>query len=208
MDAEKTVVATGEVDSNTWGAWISRKRIVMSMVSFTCLIVYNLVVVRTRALDPLDLAQPQAVLGTSLVLLGLFIRSWSAGMLRKTEVLITSGPYALVRNPLYVGSFLMMFGFCLLMRDWLSFAFVAGPMALIYWFQVKSEETRLSKRFGESWSQYTRATGRFVPCNLKRTVFVKWSLNQWMKNSEYEAFIAALVALIALHWFYPATLGL
>ncbi len=199
--------SANEVDSRTFSYWISRKRIFVSFVSFTSLIVYNLFIVQTQALDPFRFRQPQALAGLSLVVIGLFIRSWSAGMLRKSEVLSVSGPYALVRNPLYVGSFLMMFGFCLLMRDWFAMAFIVGPMAIVYWFQVKREEAGLSKRFKSQWTSYVQKTGRFFPRNIDSNILAKWSLVQWKKNREYEALLLCIFGLITLHWFYSAKPG-
>ncbi len=191
-------------EENSLAAWISRKRIVVSLVGFTTLIVYNLCFAKTVAVDPLDYRKLPAVLGTGLVLLGLFIRSWSAGMLYKTHVLVTSGPYSLVRNPLYVGSFLMMLGFCFLMRDWLAAGFIVGPIGLIYWFQVKLEEERLAKKFPEMWPAYAAKTARFFPCSFDRSVFSSWSLKQWIKNREYQALLASLAGLIGLHFYYRA----
>ena len=203
MNAHEATNIT-EARSRTWTTWISQKHFNISRVSFGGLIAYNLLVARANVIDPFDFQHPQALLATILILSGLLIRSWSASLLRKVEVLVTSGPYALVRNPLYVGSFLMMFGFCLLMQDWITFAFVAGPMAFIYWFQVKSEEARLSKLFGIQWTNYVHSTGRFIPRSINQSVFMKCSLSQWMRNREYEALSASLCALLVLHWFYPA----
>ena len=55
---------------------------------------------------------PRALLiGASVSLLGLALRAWAAGHIRKNAQLATSGPYAFTRNPLYLGSFLLGLGF-------------------------------------------------------------------------------------------------
>jgi protein-S-isoprenylcysteine O-methyltransferase Ste14 len=51
--------------------------------------------------------------GGSIAFLGLIIRAWATGHLRKNDRLAVSGPYALTRNPLYFGSFLIGIGFSL-----------------------------------------------------------------------------------------------
>src|SRR3982751_6758022 len=51
------------------------------------------------------------VAGASVSILGLAIRAWAAGHIRKNAQLATSGPYAFTRNPLYLGSFLLGLGF-------------------------------------------------------------------------------------------------
>ncbi|HEU4837195.1 MAG TPA: methyltransferase, partial [Pyrinomonadaceae bacterium] len=55
---------------------------------------------------------PRALLiGASVSVLGLALRAWAAGHIRKNAQLATSGPYAFTRNPLYLGSFLLGLGF-------------------------------------------------------------------------------------------------
>src|ERR687892_1272956 len=49
--------------------------------------------------------------GAFVSVLGLAIRAWAAGHIRKNAQLATSGPYAFTRNPLYFGSFLLGLGF-------------------------------------------------------------------------------------------------
>ncbi len=49
--------------------------------------------------------------GGAIALLGLGLRAWAAGHIRKNAALATSGPYAYTRNPLYLGSFLLGVGF-------------------------------------------------------------------------------------------------
>src|ERR1044072_9508963 len=47
------------------------------------------------------------LIGASVSLLGLALRAWAAGHIRKYAQLATSGPYAFTRNPLYLGRFLL-----------------------------------------------------------------------------------------------------
>ena len=49
--------------------------------------------------------------GTGVALIGLLIRGWASGHIRKAATLATSGPYAYTRNPLYLGSLILGLGF-------------------------------------------------------------------------------------------------
>src|SRR3970040_2685623 len=61
------------------------------------------------------------VAGSALAALGILIRGWASGHLRKSEALATSGPYAYTRNPLYLGSLLLVIGFAIAGRTpWLA----------------------------------------------------------------------------------------
>lgn len=182
----------------TLGDWLSKWRIKISLLAFSLLIAFNFLVLGSRPYHPIVPICLPSVLGTSLVLFGLAIRTWAAGTLHKSQEVTTVGPYALVRNPLYVGSFLMMFGFCTLMKDWLAMAFVVGPITVLYWYQVRVEERNLSNRFHDEWHQYFGTTGRFLPRSISRSVLAHWSFRQWLKNREYQAVIATLIALAAL----------
>ncbi len=178
--------------------WVARKRIPISIVCFTTLVVINLTILDTSPSHPLAVWHWNVALGQLAILAGLAIRSWSAGTLHKHKQLTTVGPYALVRNPLYLGSFLMMYGFAFIMMDWLSLLFIAGPMTVLYYFQVKHEEKHLANAFPALWPAYTARTPRFVPYKLNTNWRCGWSMSQWLRNREYQAILGVSIGLIGL----------
>src|SRR5688500_18041734 len=54
--------------------------------------------------------------GFALVVFGEWVRMWAAGHLVKNKVLTVTGPYAYVKNPLYIGTFLCMAGFAIMAK--------------------------------------------------------------------------------------------
>src|SRR5689334_19806972 len=58
-------------------------------------------------------------LGLPLSILGLILRGWAAGHLDKDRALAQSGPYAYVRNPLYIGTLMVAAGLVLAAREWI-----------------------------------------------------------------------------------------
>src|SRR5262245_25527256 len=96
-----------------------RRRVAISLAVFAGLIGLDLFVIHSRPRNFFDVFDPLAVVALLFVVVGLMIRSWAAGTLRKQKELATTGPYAWVRHPLYFGSFLMMVGFGVLINDWL-----------------------------------------------------------------------------------------
>lgn len=186
--------------------WLSRRRIAISLVGFTTLTLFNVFAMQTVPHNPLMLTNPGSLLGLALLLSGLIVRSWSAGTLNKSRELTTFGPYALVRNPLYVGSFFMMMGFCILCRDWPTLLFVAGPMSYLYWKQVRMEEEKLSRFFPAQWSDYVQQTPRFIPRRFTPTCFSGWSLFEWRRNREYKAIAASVIGIVAIWaWHFMHT---
>ena len=80
----------------------------------------------------------------------------------RTKHLMTKGPYRLSRNPMLTGSFVYNAGACVWLWTWQALAvFVA--FVIIMLLQVRSEEKRLRKDFGEEYEAYCRQTGRFWP---------------------------------------------
>ena len=57
------------------------------------------------------------LVGLVFVLIGEALRIWAAGHLKKTKEVTTTGPYAYVKNPLYLGTLLILIGFCLMARN-------------------------------------------------------------------------------------------
>jgi protein-S-isoprenylcysteine O-methyltransferase Ste14 len=103
------------------------------------------------------------VAGTAVVAAGEVIRVWAAGHHPKHDALITSGPYAHTRNPLYLGSAVMGVGFCLLSQLWWSWLLVAGVLVAFYLPTVNEEERHLAKVFGDAYQRYIAQVPRFAP---------------------------------------------
>ncbi len=149
-----------------------------------------------------DWTNPFVVVGELLVLCGLLIRAWAAGTLKKQKQLATTGPYAVVRHPLYFGSILMMLGFAALgFAPW-SLLVIAPPLAWVYWLAMKSEERHVASLFPLEWPSYAARVPGFIPRRLVLPRLSDWSLAQWLKNSEYQAWLGAAVGLAAIKLLY------
>src|SRR5271155_5801019 len=88
-------------------------------------------------------ARPSAVsLAWSLVLVipGLLLRGYASGYVKKNDELTMTGPYAYTRNPLYLGSILMAFGFAAASRSVTITLLLALLFVLIYAPTIYSEE--------------------------------------------------------------------
>ncbi|QDV27709.1 methyltransferase family protein [Aureliella helgolandensis] len=212
MLRHKELRISTQITNNAWAAesrpaaapttlrnLIVRRRIAISLIGFGSLVAYNLAWRGTIPFSPFDLANPWVITAWAMLIIGLAIRSWSAGTLNKSRELTTTGPYSMCRNPLYVGSFLMMFAFCLLCKDLPTLLFVAGPMLWLYWQQVRFEETRLNNLFPDQWPAYTRSTPRFVPRSLPRKPLESWALSWWMTNREYQALTGVTLGLLGIY---------
>jgi len=181
--------------------WLVGRRVALSIVLIVALVGLDLLVFRNRPRDVLRMSDPLVALSEILILVGLAVRSWAAGTLRKKKQLATSGPYAWIRNPLYAGSFLMMLGFGTLMHDPLTLWIVIGPVAWLYWHAVQSEERHMAKLFPNEWPQYSATVPRFIPRRLIWPRAGEWSLAQWRHNLEYQAWVGSALALAGL-WLW------
>lgn len=111
-------------------------------------------------------------LGACIVLLGLSIRFWAAGHIKhhradrivNAPTLVTGGPYAYVRNPLYLANCLIALGFCVMSGWWPSYVIAAALVILTYGiFIIPSEEAFLQERFGDDYLKYRAKVPRFLP---------------------------------------------
>lgn len=109
--------------------------------------------------------------GGAFIILGELIRIWGvsyAGSITRTRIvsldrLVTNGPFAYVRNPLYVGNLLL----------WTGFTFLSGLLWFIpliwlwfstqYYFIIRWEELKLEEEFGEEYRAYKENTPRWIP---------------------------------------------
>ena len=130
-----------------------------------------------------------------LVAVGEMIRIWAAGHLRKNQILTTGGPYRFIRNPLYLGSFLIAIGFCLVANSIWVWLLVAAYFALCYIPVIRQEESVLREKFPGEYRFYSAAVPALYPTLLlysnPSTEFSWWQVG---RNKEYNAVLGILVA--------------
>lgn len=101
--------------------------------------------------------------GFVLIAAGVGLRIWAGGHLVKVERLTTSGPFAYLRHPLYLGSIIAGAGFCLASGLWWSWAALGFLAVPIYGWQIGAEERLLATRFGSAFARYYRSVPRLIP---------------------------------------------
>ena len=167
------------------GTWIQRWRVPLGFLCAALFILFA----RPR---PATLAA-----GAPLSLLGLLLRAWGSGHLRKNDALATSGPYAHTRNPLYLGSFIMGLGFTIASgRWWLGVLFVALFLG-IYLPVMRVESATLAKLFGEDFQEYAEAVPVFLPrITAYRTgqTSIKFDQGLYLRYREYRAALGLMIA--------------
>jgi hypothetical protein len=156
----------------------------------------------------------------ALVLPGLWLRGYASGYVKKNKELTTTGPYAWVRNPLYLGSILIAAGFAVALLSWAVALALTVMFVAIYVPVIASEERFLRATF-PGFDAYCRRVPRLIPrpfsglgpaqqaANAERGRF-SWSL--YRKHREYNALIGAIFLYISLYlslaFLRPALSGL
>jgi len=103
------------------------------------------------------------ITGLAVALLGLAIRAWASGHIRKNSVLAVTGPYAFTRNPLYLGSFILGLGASIASgRWWLALIFAVAFLS-IYLPVMRVEEGEVAEIFGNKFKQYAEKAPLFFP---------------------------------------------
>jgi len=177
--------------------WLVRRRVSLTIVLLAIAIALD-VLVGAPPRDWLRGGGLVTLASGTAILAGLLLRSWAAGTIRKWEQLATTGAYAWVRHPLYLGSILLMLGFCGLMRSPLLCLLVLSPLAGSYWLAIRREEALLARSY-PGWPAYAQRVGRFLPRQLAWRQMRGWSAAQWLHNREYCAWLgtAAVLGLLA-----------
>lgn len=141
------------------------------------------------------------IYGTVMVILGESIRIWSAGYLKKTKKVVSSGPYRFTRNPLYIGSFFILIGFMLIIRN-IYIAVVLIPLFLIvYPFTIRKEEKHLLKKFGDEFKKYMEQVPRIIPrFNTGVKGEGRFSKKLFVKNYEYQTILGEIILLIIFYF--------
>jgi protein-S-isoprenylcysteine O-methyltransferase Ste14 len=89
--------------------------------------------------------------------------NWSADVtLKEGHELITSGPYALVRHPIYTGLWVGVVGSALALGEWRGLLAVA-VVGLSLWRKLRVEEGAMRQLFGERYQAYAQRVAALIP---------------------------------------------
>lgn len=141
---------------------------------------------------------PRAILvGALVAAVGLAIRAFASGYLRKDRELATAGPYARTRNPLYFGSAILAAGFVVAGNSVWAAILVAIYFAAFYYAVMRNEEEDLRTRFGMLFNEYAARVPLFFPALTARasSTGASFSGAQYARNREYKALIGALLGV-------------
>ena len=159
-----------------------------SFVGILCLIVV------------LYLAEPDAksiFIGFFLIIGGMFFRSWSSGYINKDNELATSGPYALTRNPLYFGNFILGLGIAVAGNNVYTYIIFFVYYLLFFPFLMVIEHKRMKSKFGDDYKKWAKKCNVFFP-KIKKIKGMNFNISFYMKNKEYRVLYFSLFVIAVL----------
>ncbi len=152
------------------------------------------------------LARPSVLsleIGLPVAVVGLVLRAWAAGHLEKNTCLATTGPYAWVRNPLYLGTLLTAAGLVTASRRPLLAILFALVFALVYLPAIQLEEEYLRELFPD-FNEYAGRVHALLPTPPAQRVKASFRVDLYARNEEYQALLGFLAGaawlLVKLIW--------
>jgi glycosyltransferase involved in cell wall biosynthesis len=176
-------------------------------LAFLFLIIISLVYLAIKLPEP-EYLLPFCIGGLALVILGEIVRIWATGHLEKNKSLTTSGPYGYVKNPMYVGSFIIMLGFNAMAFNPYIHYILAGEVLLFICYYVpvkrKTESPRLVEKFGDAYIDYDKKVPDYIPRRFSAYQGAnsdkKWTRAVFSENNElhvgFMVFLGAIVVTL------------
>ena len=139
------------------------------------------------------------IVGGIVAVVGVLIRAWASGHIRKNQNLAVSGPYAYTRNPLYLGSFILGVGFTIASGVWWLALIFAALFLGIYLPVMRVEMNDLIELFGEDYKEYASRAPLFFPrFTAYKASAEKFDMDLYMRYREYRAALGLVFALSIL----------
>ncbi len=148
------------------------------------------------------LSQPSVTtltVGFPVALAGVALRAWAAGHLAKNEQLATSGPYAHLRNPLYLGTLTVAAGLAIAARRLELAVLFAVVFALVYLPAMELEEQHLRKLFPQ-YAEYAANVPLLLPRLQRWGGGSRFRRDLYVRNQEYQALLGFLAGAALLAW--------
>lgn len=157
------------------------------------------------------MAKPEIIgmlVGIPVGIMGLLIRLWASGYIRKNKELSTEGPYSYTRNPLYLGSFFIGLGVSIMGSCIIFILLFLSGFYIVYSSVIESEEKNLIELFGGSFLDYKSKVPAFFPLLKPVKISKDFDIKLVVKHEEYNAWLgfAAVIIIVYLkyhfHLFY------
>ncbi len=137
-------------------------------------------------------------IGVPISILGELLRTWASGYIHKDQVLARDGPYSFVRNPLYLGSFLVGLGISIV-GGWIWVVIFVVFFLVVYTNLILYEEEKLKSIFGEEFEDYRRSVPRLFPDPRKINLKGEYDFSLAMKDhKEWQTWLGILVIFVVL----------
>jgi protein-S-isoprenylcysteine O-methyltransferase Ste14 len=138
---------------------------------------------------------PRSVfIGFFFIIAGMFFRGWSSGYINKDDELATQGPFALTRNPLYFGNFILGAGIAIAGNNVCCYTIFLVYYLLFFPFLMVIEHKRLKKKFGKQYEEWAERSNSFFP-KIKRLDKRGFNISFYMKNREYKVLYFSLLVV-------------
>jgi protein-S-isoprenylcysteine O-methyltransferase Ste14 len=140
-------------------------------------------------------------IGLPIIIVGLLIRAWANGYAIKMEKLTTSGPYAYLRHPLYLGTMLIIIGFVIMLRVFFIGGALFVVMVAVYSKTIKKEEKMLEAKFKDIYIDYKKKVPAIFPTIFPYLQGEKWSFSfkRLVCNKEYKLFFWILILVVVFY---------
>jgi len=158
--------------------------------------------------------------GAAVAMIGLGVRAWASGCLKKNEELAILGPYSYTRNPLYLGTFVLGLGISISTGSWWFAGIFVGFYMLLYIPVMIAEAQTLRRLFPNDYPAYSERVPLLVPrfrgsgsplpgshlSDRKSGAGRVFDFSLYIRHREYRAllgFVTVLGILILKAWLSP-----
>ena len=144
---------------------------ILLVAALACAVILDRAVI---SLPPIPFAETTTAhaIGWGSIAFGIALWNWARDAFKRagttilphraSTALVTSGPFAYSRNPIYLGISLALVGVALVLNKLAFLLVVPVFMVLVWWLAIRREEQYLLDRFGDEWADYADRVRRWV----------------------------------------------
>ncbi|MDD5019631.1 MAG: isoprenylcysteine carboxylmethyltransferase family protein [Candidatus Omnitrophica bacterium] len=142
--------------------------------------------------------------GIAVMMAGLGVRFWASGYISKSRSLATSGPYAYVRNPLYLGNFILGLGVVVVADNMWLLLYYLLSFFVLYAGTIQEEQRVLEEKFGAAYREYLAGVPMLFPTGrrFRKAGGQAFSIAQSFKNGEFIRICGFLLLAVFLFLWY------